>query len=85
MAVFSKLVKAPRTIFKYFTSNMWGIDEAFPPYGGLISALSTLALCIASYYIMKWIGGDVTVPIRDVSKTHNWKDVKITTQVRNCK
>lgn len=46
-----------------------------------VPVVGTLIFCVISYYLMKWLGNDVSVPVRDATKNHNWKPIKITAKV----
>lgn len=83
MAVFSKLIG------KWFTSShcsclkmVVSLDTLYPPYGIFIPVLSTLFMCVVSFYLFKWLGGDMSVTLRDVSKNHSWKPIKLSSKVR---
>lgn len=83
MAIFSKLVG------KWFTEQrgclkMINLDTLYPPYGIFIPVLSTLFMCVISYYLFKWLGGDATVTLRDATKNHSWKPIKLSSKSWNC-
>ncbi|KAF5269579.1 hypothetical protein FQR65_LT05917 [Abscondita terminalis] len=60
---------------------MWNFVEIYP-YGGLISALSTVFICISGYCLLKWLTGESTIEIRD--KTHSWKSINVTSKAWYC-
>lgn len=76
MASFSKFLRLDPT--------MWYLSDFYPPHGVLFPVASTLLICVLSFYFFKWLSGDVAVPIRDVSKTHNWKIIRISSKAWYC-
>lgn len=46
-----------------------------------VPVVGTIFFCVISYYLMKWLNNDVNVPVRDATKNHNWKPIKITAKV----
>lgn len=51
------------------------------PEGFSLPIFGTLAICVISFYILKWFNNEMNVPIRDSTKTHNWKAIKFTAKV----
>ncbi|XP_031352695.1 diacylglycerol kinase epsilon isoform X2 [Photinus pyralis] len=80
MTVFSKL-------FSYIGSIAWqpitmfGFLDAHP-YGGVLSAISTIIFCMAAFYFLRWFTGETKIEIKD--KNHSWKSIKITSKAWYC-
>lgn len=79
MAIFSKL----KSQLQIHTSKikMVLVEVTDLPYGFCVPIFGTVLICMVSYYIFKWLSGDIDVPVRDSSKTHNWKAIKLTAKV----
>lgn len=72
MSVFSK---------PYKSTNMWGFDDLFPPFG-LTSFISAVVICVLGFYMFKKLGTDGNVPVRDSTKNHSWTPIKLSSKVR---
>lgn len=53
----------------------------YPPYGVILPVASALLMCVCSYYAFKYLNSDTKVPIDDTTKTHSWKQIKLTSKV----
>ncbi|XP_025836280.1 diacylglycerol kinase epsilon isoform X2 [Agrilus planipennis] len=85
MAIFSKLIKDKPNAGGYPTYIMISLGPSiFPSYGVFIPIVSTILLCVASYYVFKWLSTDSVIPIRDVTKKHNWKTIQISSKPWYC-
>lgn len=81
MAVFSKLLSSWSIKVKNYCSTMVTVEAFYPPDSILFPAFTTLVICFVSYYIIKWLGADSIVRLRDATKNHNWKPLKINSKV----
>lgn len=76
-----KVLNFNRILLYFPASKMWNFIEIHP-YGGLISALSTVFICITGYCFLKWLTGEGNIEIKD--KTHSWKNIKVTSKAWYC-
>lgn len=74
MAVFSKLFHA--------NPKMWLMSDLSQP-PSVPTVVSTIIICVLSFYFFKWLSGDGNVPVRDSTKNHSWTPIKITSKVFN--
>lgn len=79
MAVFSKLIDKFETFSAEIKNMLY--EVTYLPYGFCVPVFGTVLICVVSYYIFKWLSSDVDVPVRDSSKTHNWKAIKLAAKV----
>lgn len=62
---------------------MWMFGELLPPFG-FVSFAGVVVLGILSYCAFKKLGNDMTVGVRDSTKSHSWTPIKITAKVCIC-
>lgn len=62
------------------------IDGVFyPSVGVFIPVVSTIVICVITYYAIRWINGsEMNVPIRDFSKNHSWIPIKLAAKAWYC-
>lgn len=77
MVVFSKINK-----IKICEIKMILLEATTLPYDLYIPIFGTAVICVVSYYIFKWLNSDVDVPVRDSTKNHNWKAIRLDAKVR---
>lgn len=63
--------------------SMWMFGELLPPFG-FVSFAGVVVLGILSYFAFKKLGNDMTVGVRDSTKSHSWTPIKITSKVCIC-
>lgn len=63
--------------------SMWMFGELLPPFG-FVSFAGVVVLGILSYFAFKKLGNDMTVGVRDSTKSHSWTPIKITAKVCIC-
>lgn len=71
--------------FKIFVADMWPLGFAYAEtYSLLLPVVAAVTGIFITFTLAKFIIGDFDVPVKDLTKHHNWKSAKILAKVNLC-
>lgn len=78
MGPFGSSIKQPTLHFYTMV-----VPEVFSMSEGIaLPVIGTIVFCTIGLYLLKYFQAEVNVPVRDSTKTHNWKAIRVAARVR---